>query len=451
MPFYAKKKPRITIIGRPNVGKSTLFNKLIGKRKAIAFDMPGVTRDFIEGDTQDGKFVIVDTAGCDQNFFLLSNKSVFSKKISEAISMSNQLLFVVEPETTDVDIRISDWVRKNVSIPVLLVVNKCDNNSKSISDFGVMGFDGMVNVSAEHSIGLGDIHDFINSNVTNNIDEAIVEEDSVESARINLVICGQPNVGKSTLMNAVLNEDRVVTHDSPGTTRDSISVDHPKYDFLELTDTSGIRRKSKMNDRIESLSFYSALSSIKHADVIVLVIDATCAMERQDAYILEHSRRYYKPLILVANKWDLIKGEDKSVLRRIKYQCARVMPYGTKIITTSALYRQNCKSIVKECRVLHAKSKIKIKSSLLNKWLQQAISEHSPPMSHRNTPIKIKFISQVRSNPIFFKIHANSPEDIPQHYTSYLSKSLCKYFEIEGVPIKIDFFSSKNPYLAKAS
>ncbi len=427
-------KGRVVIIGRPNVGKSTLFNKLIRRRKSITLDVPGVTRDVIEHEC-DG-FILLDTAGLDSKMSSLSDPSV-TFKMKSLIDSSDQIIFVVEPEVIYTDIEVANWIRRNAKVPILLVVNKSDR--KDQFDYSITDFDDTVFVSAEHSIGLEQIKDFMYKH-------ELKEGSDLQHAKyMNIVICGQPNVGKSTIMNYLLQEERLITNDSPGTTRDSVTVKSKRHKNITLTDTAGLRKRSKVQGKIEYLSSNSALYSIKYADVILLVIDATCCMERQDAVIIDSAQEHLKPIVFLINKCDLIDNDD--VFKRIRYQSSRVLPFGFKALKISALSGMNCGKIIECCREVFEASNTRLPSSKLNRWMNLAVLKHSPPMSHRKTPIRLKFVFQSRSSPIILKISANIPEDLPGHYISYLKKDFVEYFGLFGVPIGIDLIKSRNPYV----
>jgi GTP-binding protein len=447
----------ISIIGNVNVGKSTLFNKLVlGSQKAIASDFSGVTRDYKIADAQlsNLRFKLIDTAGFSLKIGTgtdLTGK--MERQTIAAISKSDLILFMVDGVRglTEHDKAIARWLKKK-NIPTILLVNKIDGKktSNDFYEFHQLGYENLCAISAEHNLGFNVLYELMDD-VIKNIPSKTEEENakSQNGKRLKLAIIGRPNVGKSTLINSFLDEERVITGEEAGTTRDSIFIDiNYKGNNLQLIDTAGVRRKSKITSNIESLAKKASMNAIKLCDVAALIVDVNNPLERQDLKLAEFVLQdQIKPLILVINKIDSLNitkdlYEDINYIPKKKLSHANQM----KVIYISALNKQNINSILDECIELNNLWSTRITTSRLNKWLGIALREHQPPISKQGRRIKIKFISQIGSAPPVFQIFSNQIDEISDQYIKYLSTSLQTHFNLQGIPIKIFKTKAKNPY-----
>ncbi|MBQ4874816.1 MAG: ribosome biogenesis GTPase Der [Rickettsiaceae bacterium H1] len=425
---------KVAILGCPNVGKSTLFNELVRGHKAVVYDKPGVTRDYNEGvcDVVGKKVIVIDSPGW-------GHKDEFSTQIQENIlrvlQISNLVVLVVEPEISAKDKRFSLWLRKNCTVNVILAINKCEKENY----FHELGWKDRLNISAKHCMGLGKLREKIASYVIEETEPVVIE------TQLKLAIVGRPNVGKSTLINSLLQENRVIVSAISGTTRDAIEINWQyKNRDVTLIDTAGMRKKSKVNEVIESSSVGGSIYSIRRANVVILVLDATRGFENQDLSIVKVIVKEGKPIIPVINKCDLAKSND---LAHIKYCCSHHLPHCASVINISAIKNKNCNRIIDSCLKSYDLSLRKIPTAKLNEWLINVTKRHEPPLSSRKTLIKLKFISQISNNPFTFKIFANIPEDISKSYLKYLTNDLSKQFNLLGFPVKILLAKNHNPYI----
>lgn len=431
----------VAIVGRPNVGKSTFFNRLLEQRKAIVEDTPGVTRDRQYGVAEwNGKtFNVIDTGG-----FVPDSEDVFEREIRKqvqiAVDEANAILFVVDAATgmTDLDDAMADVLRRSTK-PVFLVVNKVDNNDRLLeaSEFYSLGFDQIFFMSAMSGSGTGDLLDAVT---------AIIQEDNDaedEEGLAKFAIIGQPNVGKSSLLNALIGEERTIVSDIAGTTRDTIHTRYNMYqkDFV-LIDTAGIRRKTKVHEDLEFYSVIRAIKALDEADVCLLLLDAEKGIAAQDLNIFSLAARKGKGIVVLVNKWDLVEKETNTARDYEKTLKQRLAPFtDVPIIFISAKEKTRIFKAIEVGLDVYESRKRKISTSELNDVMLKAIEGYHPPVV-RGNPIKIKYITQLPTVVPSFAFFCNFPDDIKTPYKNYLENQLRQHFNFTGVPIRI-FFRKK--------
>ena len=429
----------VAIVGRPNVGKSTLFNRLIGERQAIIDDTSGVTRDRQYGSCiWNGKtFTVVDTGG-----FVRDSEDVFEAAIRSqvkiAIEEAGVIIFMVDVTTgtTDLDEQVADMLRRTDK-PVFLAVNKVDNNQRMIdaNEFWSLGFEETHFLSSITGSGTGELLDA----VVEHIDEDQDEESDIPK----FAIVGQPNVGKSSLTNALLGEERNIVTEIAGTTRDSIHTRYSKFDkeFL-LIDTAGIRKKASVHEDLEFYSVMRAIKAIEEADVCILMIDAVLGLEAQDMSIFRLAQRRNKGIVLLINKWDLLEKETNTARDYEAEVKRRIAPFSdVPIVFISAIEKQRIFKAIEVALEVYDNRQRKIKTSELNEVMLKAI-EHYPPPSHRGRYVKIKFVTQLPTYYPAFAFFCNNPKHVKDNYKNYLENQLRKNFNFTGVPISV-FFRQK--------
>lgn len=430
----------IAIVGRPNVGKSTLFNRLIGSRQSIVDDISGVTRDRQYGSSNwNGKdFTVVDTGG-----FVKKTDDIFEKEIRSqvqiAIDEATVILFMVDVTTgiTDLDEEVAKMLRKSDK-HVYLVVNKADNQQRLLdaNEFWSLGFENTYFLSAIQGSGTGELLD----EVVTHINE--VKDTTSELPKITVV--GQPNVGKSSLVNALLGEERNIVTKIAGTTRDSIHSHYKKFDkeFL-LIDTAGLRKKAKVHENLEFYSVMRAINAIEEADVCILMIDVNEGMNAQDLSIFSLVVKRNKGVVILANKWDLTEKETNTLRDKEAAIRKRLSPFSdVPVIFTSVLEKQRIFNAVDTALEVWQNRQRKITTSKLNEVMQEAI-DRNPPPSHRGKFIKIKYVTQLPTYFPAFAFFCNYPKHVKDSYKQYLENQLREHFELTGVPIAI-YFRSKN-------
>lgn len=431
----------VAIVGRPNVGKSTLFNRLIGERKAIIDNVSGVTRDRLYGfsDWNGKQFSVIDTGG-----FVHGSEDVFEaairRQVRIAVEEAAVIIFMVDVATgiTDLDDEVTKMLRASDK-PVICVVNKVDNPARAMdaNEFWSLGFENTVFIASISGYGTGDLLDMV-------VD--LLPEDSVEDRENDLpriAIVGQPNVGKSSMTNALLGEERNIVTDVPGTTRDSIYTKYNKFDKeFYLIDTAGIRKKNKVHEDLEFYSVIRAVKAIEEADVCILLLDATLGIEAQDMSIFTLILRRRKGLVIGVNKWDLMEKDTNTAKEYEENLMRKIAPFNdVPIIFLSVLEKQRIFKIVENALQVHENRTRKIKTSELNKVMLKAI-ERFPPPAHRGRYIKIKYITQLPTYYPAFAFFCNSPKHVKPSYQNFLENQLRKNFDFKGVPISI-FFREK--------
>lgn len=429
----------VAVVGRPNVGKSTLYNRLIGERQAIIDDISGVTRDRQYGTSYwNGKtFTVVDTGG-----FVKHSEDIFEAAIRSqvqiAIEEAKVIIFMVDVTTgiTDLDEEVAGMLRRTDK-PVYLAVNKVDNHNRMIeaNEFWSLGFENTYFLSSLTGSGSGDLLDAVV--------EHIEEKEEAPSKLPRFAIVGQPNVGKSSLTNALLGEERNIVTDIAGTTRDSIHSKYDKFDkeFL-LIDTAGIRKKSRVHEDLEFYSVMRAIKAIEEADVCILMIDAQTGMEAQDMSIFRLAQRRNKGVVLLVNKWDLVEKETNTARDYEKELRERISPFSdVPILFVSVEDKQRIFQAVEAGLQVFENRSRKIKTSKLNEVLLEAIERYPPP-SHRGRFVKIKYITQLPTYYPAFAFFCNNPKHVKDNYRHYLENQLRKHFDFTGVPIGV-FFRKK--------
>jgi len=431
----------LAIVGRPNVGKSTLFNRLIGQKKAITDNISGVTRDRIYGTSEwNGKqFTVIDTGG-----FVQNSDDVFEKAIREqvhiAIEEAAAIIFMVDVTTgvTDLDEQMANILRRQPK-KVFVAVNKVDNNSRALmaNEFWSLGFDNTFFLSSMSGSGSGELLDAI----TESLDDTPEDPDD-HTPRIAIV--GQPNVGKSSLTNALLGEDRNIVTDIAGTTRDSVNSYYNKFGkTFYLMDTAGIRKKNKVKENLEFYSVLRAIKAMEDSDVVLLVLDATTGIESQDLAIFTLAVKRHKGIVILVNKWDLITDKETNTARDLEEKLkAKLAPFNdVPILFISALEKQRIHRALDVALEVFNNRSQKIKTSELNEIMLEEI-ERKPPAAARGRLIKIKYITQLPLRYPAFAFFCNHPDQIRENYARFLENRMRHNFKFTGAPMTI-FFRSK--------
>lgn len=429
----------VAIVGRPNVGKSTMFNRLTESRKAIIDEMSGVTRDRNYGKVEwNGKeFSLIDTGGyvedCDEIF-----EKEIKRQVILAIEEADIILFVVDviAGITPSDEIVADILRRH-NKKVLLVVNKVDNNIRGfdIHEFYKLGFNNIFSLSSISGSGTGELLDEITQHVLPDISE---NEDIPRFA-----IVGRPNVGKSSLINILLGEERNIVTDIPGTTRDSIFTLYNKFNHkFYLVDTAGLRKKSKVRDNIEFYSVMRAIRTIEESDVCILLIDAISGIESQDMKILQVALHNKKGIVIIVNKWDLIEKDNSTTKKYIEQIKEKTAPFtDVPIVFTSVIEKQRILSIIDKAVEVYGNCSKRISTSVLNNIMAKHITAHGPP-AVKGKLIKIKYVTQLPTKTPAFAFFCNLPQYINESYGRYLENKIREEFNFTGVPIQI-FFRKK--------
>ncbi|GAT78499.1 ribosome biogenesis GTPase Der [Ehrlichia ruminantium] len=433
---------KVAIVGLPNVGKSTIFNRLVKKRSAIVSNIPNLTRDRREGnaDLCGLKFKVIDTGGVDYQIKL---SVLILGQVKLAIETCDVIFFVVDArvERDIKNIEFAKYLRKNTQKPIILIANKCESRKKcsEVDYLEYFNFIGPIYISAEHNLGMVDLYDAL----IPFIPESNVE--SFTSSYIKISIVGRPNAGKSTFVNRLVGEDRMIVSSEPGTTRDAVDIEYEYQDqkFI-LIDTAGMRKKAKITENIEVTSVYKSIESINRSDIVILMIDSVYSIEQQDLSIAELIIQKGKAIIIALNKWDVISKEHRlGLLKDIRNY--NKLSFDVPIIEISALKNINCNMVLEKSIELYKYLTMRISTPILNKWLRLAVDNHRPPLFNGKT-VKLKYITQIKVMPPTFAIVINSLYGIDLTYQQYLMNSLRKYFSIDGIPIRINFRKNKNPY-----
>ena len=453
----------IAIVGRPNVGKSTLFNRLVGKRLALVDDQPGVTRDRREGDGEllGLKFTIVDTAGF-EDYDAATLPGRMRVQTEKAVRGADAALFMIDGRAgvTPLDEEIARWLRSE-DTPIILLVNKAEGKQgeNGLMESYSLGFDNPIALSAEHGEGVVDLFDALRPIVEGHDAEgadalAPIEGEDDEDAPLGpmkLAIVGRPNAGKSTLINRMIGEDRLITGPEAGITRDSIRVDWQweedgEVHEIQLFDTAGMRKRAKVVDKLEKLSVMDALHAVDFAEVVVLLLDATKGLEAQDLRIADKVLQEGRALIVALNKWDV--AEDPSALFngvRTALDDGLSQVKGVPVLSISGATGKGIDTLV---RVAFEQREIwtnRVSTARLNRWFEGAV-ENNPPPAPGGKRIKLRYITQARTRPPTFVVFGSRTDSLPGSYERYLVNGMRKELGFQGVPVRLNFRNSRNPY-----
>lgn len=441
--------PVIALVGRPNVGKSTLFNRFTRSQDALVADYPGLTRDrqYGQANFENQSFIVIDTGGVGVDD--LAVDALMSKQSEMALNEADLVLFLVDGRSglTGIDENIALSLRK-MNKPVFLVVNKIDGLDEEVacSEFQYLGFSEIHAISASHGRG---IHALMSALPLNY--EAVDTEDAASTDNnkpIKIAFAGRPNVGKSTLINRILGEERVVVYDMPGTTRDSISIPFVREErSYILVDTAGVRRRSRIDEKIEKFSVIKTLQAIKESQVCMMLLDAREGLTEQDMHILSFIIEAGKALVIVVNKWDGLDEEHKEQVRAELTRRLSFVQFA-KIRFISALHGSGVGLLFKDIEQAYSSATQVFSTPKLTRLLQDLIVQHSPPMVNGRR-VKLRYAHAGGHNPPIIVIHGNQLESLPDSYKRYLSNSFVSHLGLIGTPLKLEFRGSVNPFKDK--
>ncbi len=467
----------LALIGRPNVGKSTLFNRLAGKKLAIVDDTPGVTRDWREAEAFlfDRHFRVLDTAGLEESFDD-SIQGRMREQTEHALKKADAVLFIVDGRAgiTPMDAHFAQWLRKQKK-PVTLAVNKCENEKvvqNTLAEAYALGLGEPLSISAEHGLGMEDLYhifapyfpdeslgpaqgvpddpDLETLDAIEGLEdfEFLEEEPPEEEKAIKIAIVGRPNVGKSTLLNSIVQEHRVMTGPEAGITRDAIAVDWTyEGQKFRLVDTAGMRRKSRIQDTIEKMSVEDSLRAIRLAQVVVLVIDANIPLEKQDLQIAEHIINEGRALVIAVNKWDTI-ADKADFLEELEYKFSISLAQIKDIPfqTISALNGKNINRLLERILLTYANWNKRIKTAGLNRWLAKMESQNPAPLVNGKQN-RLKYMTQIKTRPPTFALWVSKPDKLPEAHKRFIVNGLRRDYDILGVPIRLFVRKSNNPFV----
>lgn len=444
------KNKVIALVGRPNVGKSTLFNRLSIRKKALVHDLPGVTRDRKYGIGRLGPldFMLIDTPGLEE-----AEEGKLEQRMMEqtlqAMKEADLVCLIVDGRLgiTPIDKFFANFIKKN-SKNYLVIVNKCEKSFDFDQEYFKLGFGPPIAISAEHGIGMMELYEHVTYKMDNN-DEAIIISDPIKANCVQIVIVGRPNAGKSTFINALLGQERLLTGPEAGITRESIEIDW-KYNEhnIKLIDTAGLRKKSAVNETLEKLSTSDTIHSIKYANTVVLMIDAQTPLEQQDLNIANYVIGEGRSLVIAVNKWDLILDKDKfkdEFNYRLETDLSQIK--GVPVVFLSALNKTKIHQVLEACIKIYALWNKKLSTSKLNEWLGFVTEAHPLPLQKGGRRIRIKYMTQVKIRPPTFKLFTNNIDGITESYRKYLINNLRENFNLPGVPIRLIFDKTRNPYV----
>ena len=440
--------PLVVIAGRPNVGKSTLFNRLAGRRLALVSDTPGVTRDRKEAEAllRGRQVRLVDTAGLEE-----APPETLAGRMADgagvATAAADLVVFVVDARAglTPADRHFAQWLRRQ-GRPVLLVANKAEGRSAaaSVAEAFALGFGEPVAVSAEHGEGISELM----AEIAERLPEPPPASREREDRPLKLAIVGRPNVGKSTLLNRLVGEERMLTGPEPGLTRDAVSVvlDDPGGP-IELVDTAGLRRKARIEAPLEKLAAGAAIGALKLAEVVVLVADATEGLLDQDLQIAQLIEREGRACVIALNKWDAVADRQaarRAVTDRLETSLAQLR--GVAVVPLSALTGAGIERLLPAVRRAHAVWNTRLATAELNRWFEQALARHPPPLVSGRR-LKLRYVTQAKARPPTFVAFGTRAERLPEDYQRYLVNSLREAFDLQGTPIRLQLRGTRNPYV----
>ncbi|MEQ8268039.1 MAG: ribosome biogenesis GTPase Der [Parvibaculum sp.] len=466
---------KVAIVGRPNVGKSTLFNRLVGKKLALVDDTPGVTRDRREGDARLGdlSFTVVDTAGLEEATGD-SLEARMRRGTEHAIAEADVCLLLIDARAgvTPLDKSFAQILRKSPT-PVILAANKCEGGAGKSGRMEAfeLGLGAPLPLSAEHGEGLSDLYDALaefakgleENDAEQAVEDALAGEEEADTgfdpdapfepdleAPLRIAIVGRPNVGKSTLVNQLLGEDRMLTGPEAGITRDSIGIEWEwRGRRVKLWDTAGMRRRARVTEKLEKLSVADTLRAVRFAEVVVILLDASQSFERQDLHIADLVEQEGRGLLIAVNKWDTV-GEPQEVLRMLKEELERLLPQirGVPIVTLSALTGRGTDKLMPAVERVHTFWNARVSTAKLNRWLEEVVSRHQPPAA-KGRPVNLKYISQVKSRPPTFAVFSSRADEVPTSYRRYLVNALRETFDLPGIPIRLFMRKRANPFAGR--
>ena len=457
----------IAIIGRPNVGKSTLFNRLVGQKLALVDDQPGVTRDRREGDGRLGdlEFTLIDTAGLDEG-----PKGSLTARMQEqteaAIALADALMFVIDARAglTPNDRAFADFARR-ANKPVVLVANKSEgkHGEAGAMESYALGLGDPIPISAEHGEGLSDLYDALRvlmpepveaddeEDDPDSFENVDGEDESLSTRPIRVAVLGRPNAGKSTLINRLLGEERLLTSPEAGTTRDSIAVDVTwKGREFRVFDTAGLRRRSRIEDKLEKLSVSDALRAVRFAEVVVLMMDAQNKFEEQDLRLADLIEREGRAIVIAVNKWDLM-DRAPSQIAKLREDADHLLPQvrGMPVVAVSGMMGEGIDRLMSAIEDAYGVWNRRASTASLNRWFEQAV-QNNPPPAVSGRRLKLNYITQTKARPPSFVVFCSRADAVPESYLRYLVNSLRGFFDLPGTPIRITLREKANPFAHKA-
>ena len=449
--------PRVAIVGRPNVGKSTLFNRLVGRKLALVDDTPGVTRDRREGEAKlfDLRFTIVDTAGFeDADTATLAGRMRQQTDLAVGDATVALLVFDARAGITPLDKHFADWLRKR-GTPLILVANKAEGRAGElgVAESYRLGLGDPVQISAEHGEGMADLFEALQPHVdpamvvAGDDDDTPPEMEDAPEGPLKMAIVGRPNAGKSTLINTLLGEARLVVGPEAGITRDSIAIPWEYHGMpVRLVDTAGLRKRAKVSDKLEKMSAADTKLAVDFAEVVVLLLDATLGLEAQDLRIADMVLTEGRALVIALNKWDVAHDQSslfQGVRKALDDGLSQIR--GVPLVALSGQTGKGLDLLMKAVTETRAKWSRRVPTSALNRWFESALDRNPPPAAG-GTRIKLRYVTQVAARPPSFLIFGNRTGDLPASYGRYLVNSLRDDLDFEGVPIRLNFRGGKNPF-----